>query len=89
MSFIRESTSSASFLTEIAASLMRSTAPFVPGEPRKLLGGRQHAIDLVGGIVELGGHLGKVLERRIDVAAILTHSLHDLVGRVDDAGDLL
>src|SRR5271156_3289557 len=35
MSLIRESTSSASFLTESAASLMRSTAPLVPGAPRK------------------------------------------------------
>ena len=71
ISLIRESTSSASFLTEIAASLMRATAPFVPGEPRKFLGGRQDAVDLVGGFVDLCRHLGKVFERRVDVAPIL------------------
>ena len=36
MSFTRTSTSSASFFTDNAASLMWSTAPFVLGEPRKL-----------------------------------------------------
>ena len=89
MSFTCASVSSASFLTDCAASLIRSIAPLVLGRAKEALGARQHAVDLVGRIVELAGELAEILEREVDVALVLAHRRHDVVDLVDDAGDLL
>ena len=54
-----------------------------PGGADEALGARDQPVDLVGRVVELGHHLGRVLDRLVDVAAVLAHRRCDVADRVD------
>ena len=88
ISLTRASTSSASFLTDCAASPICVTAP-LSGRAEEVLGAGQHRVDLVGRLVELGRHLAHVLQRVVDIAAVLAHRGDDVADEIDNAGDLV
>ena len=67
--------------TERAASPISVTAPLVSGEPRKFCALTDQPVELVGGIVQLGGELRGVLQRAVDIALIVTERLREFARR--------